>query len=163
MRNTSRAFVMESRLVCSCSIMWSSSWPLVRKCHETAVEVYKKKGFIISGFGIPAVIHKTACDWEWVGIKSALFKLLLVKFFDDRRVLRKKIRAQGFLCKETRICAVFGCSSSTYQLQRWRTGFCTLHNCHRTSQDCTCAGACFSKDPVNIGPNNLPGRRQGLF
>ena len=62
-----------------------------------------------------------------------------------------------------RICAVFGCSSSTYQLQKWRTGFCAVHNCHRTNQDCTCAGACFSKDPVNIGPNNLPGRRQGLF
>ena len=37
-----------------------------------------------------------------------------------------------------RICAVVGCSSSTYQLQKFRTGFCTSHNCHRTSQDCTC-------------------------
>ena len=37
-----------------------------------------------------------------------------------------------------RICAVVGCSSSTYQLQKWRKGFCTSHNCHRTSQDCTC-------------------------
>ena len=44
MRKASRAFLMESRLVCSCSsgirIMWSSAWPLVRKCRETAVGVY---------------------------------------------------------------------------------------------------------------------------
>ena len=24
------------------------------------------------------------------------------------------------------------------QLQKWRKGFCTSHNCHRSSQDCTC-------------------------
>ena len=34
---------------------------------------------------------KIACDWERVGIKSTGFKLLRVKFFDDRHVLRKKI------------------------------------------------------------------------
>ena len=48
------------------------------------------------------------------------------------------MQAQGYLHKEMRICAVVGCSSSTYQLQKWRKGFCTSHNCHRTSQDCTC-------------------------
>ena len=45
----------------------------------------------ISGFGVPAVVHKIACDWERVGIKSASFKLLRVKFFDDRRVLRRTV------------------------------------------------------------------------
>ena len=48
------------------------------------------------------------------------------------------MQAQGYLHKEMRICAVVGYSSSTYQLQKWRKGFCTSHNCHRTSQDCTC-------------------------
>ena len=37
-----------------------------------------------------------------------------------------------------RICAVVGCSNSTYQLQKWRKGFCTSHNCHSASQDCVC-------------------------
>ena len=61
-----------------------------------------------SGLGVPAVVHKIACNWERVGIKSTLFKLLRVKFFDDYRVLERKLRAQGFLRKEMRICAVFG-------------------------------------------------------
>ena len=38
----------------------------------------------------------------------------------------------------TRICAVVGCSSSTYQLQKWRSGFCSTHNCSRASSTCTC-------------------------
>lgn len=50
----------------------------------------------------------------------------------------RKLRAKGFLRKDMGICAVVGCSSSTYQLQKWRKGFCTTHNCHRASQDCTC-------------------------
>ena len=37
-----------------------------------------------------------------------------------------------------RICAVVGCSCSTYQLQKWRRGFCSTHNCYRASQECTC-------------------------
>ena len=45
----------------------------------------------ISEFGVPAVNHKIACDWERVGIKSACFKLLRVEFIDNRRVLIKKI------------------------------------------------------------------------
>lgn len=38
-----------------------------------------------------------------------------------------------------RICAVVGCSSSTYQLKKWRNGLCSAHNCHRTSPECSCA------------------------
>ena len=37
-----------------------------------------------------------------------------------------------------RICAVVGCSSKTYQLQKWRRGFRSTHNCYRASQECTC-------------------------
>ena len=46
-----------------------------------------------------------------------------------------------------RICAVVCCSSSTYQLQKWRKGFCTSYNCHRTSQDCTCPFPTLKGDP----------------
>ena len=92
----------------------------------------------ISEFGVPAVNHKIACDWEQVGIKSACFKLLRVSSSMIAVFWERKLRAQGFLRKEMRICAVVGCSSSTYQLQKWRKGFCTSHNCHRASQDCAC-------------------------
>ena len=66
------------------------------------------------------------------------FDLFELSFSTITVFWERKLRAQGFLHKEIRICAVVGCSSSTYQLQKWRKGFCTSHNCHRTSQDCTC-------------------------
>ena len=66
------------------------------------------------------------------------FDLFELSFSTITVFWERKLRAQGFLHKEIRICAVVGCTSSTYQLQKWRKGFCTSHNCHRTSQDCTC-------------------------
>ena len=69
---------------------------------------------------------------------KSCFNLLELRFLTSTVFWERKLRAQGFLHKEMRICAVVGCSSSTYQLQKWRKGFCTSHNCHRTSQDCTC-------------------------
>ena len=66
------------------------------------------------------------------------FDLFELSFSTITVFWERKLRAQGFLHKEIRICAVVGCSSSAYQLQKWRKGFCTSHNCHRTSQDCTC-------------------------
>ena len=44
-----------------------------------------------------------------------------------------------------RICAVFGCSSSTYQLKKWRSGLCQLHvDCYR--------GKCGCPEPFKLFP-----------
>ena len=110
---------------------WTLPWAVTSPRYSRRERLANKR--VRSSNGRSQDCMRLGTSWD-----KSCFDLLELSFLTITVFWERKLRAQGFLHKEMRICAVVGCNSSTYQLQKWRKGFCTSHKCHRTSQDCTC-------------------------